>query len=134
MAADPRLLSALAKFNASAAGAPAEQRPALQGAIGAVNSGPLGANGVPAQLVLSNGTAVPFNPLKEAAFQALGNAYSMGYLLVAVCTVVAALVAFLFIRGRSHDNLITPESTTQPSNHRYGKYPQAWATPTVGSQ
>jgi hypothetical protein len=28
---------------------------------------------------------VPFNPLKDTAFQALGNAYSLGCLIVGLC-------------------------------------------------
>jgi len=53
---------------------------------------------------------VPFNPLKDAAFHALGSAYSLGYLIVGVCAVAAALVTVIFIAGRPKDTLLTAES------------------------
>src|SRR4051794_38037985 len=59
------LAKALEAFNAAAATAPADQKAALEGAIGAVNSGPLGANAVPGSITLPNGQTVPFNPLKD---------------------------------------------------------------------
>jgi MFS family permease len=110
VASNPALANALAAFNGSAAHAPAAQRPAVEGAIGAVNSGPLGANAVPATIPLPNGTTVPFNPLKDTAFHALGSAYSLGYLIVGLCALTAAAVAVLFISGRTHDPLIAAES------------------------
>jgi MFS family permease len=110
VASDPSLASALQQFNASAATAPEGQREAVEGAIAAVNSGPLGANAVPSTVPLPDGTTVPFNPLQETAFHALGNAYSLGYLIVGICAVAAAIVAMVFIGGRSHDTLITQDS------------------------
>ena len=100
VAASPRLAAALEAFNQSPAKAPAAERPALEGAVHAVGSGPLGANGVPATITLPDGRTVPFNPLKDVAFHALSNAYSIGYL---VCG-VAALVAVLVLAVRSHAN------------------------------
>jgi MFS family permease len=110
VASDPAIASALEQFNASAASAPAEQRAALEAAIGAVNSGPLGANAVPGTITLPDGSTAPFNPLKDVAFQALGGAYSLGYLIVGLCALVAAVVALAFISGRSRDTLVTAES------------------------
>jgi MFS family permease len=110
IASTPALHQALQHFNASAATAPASQRQAVEGAIAAVNSGPLGANGVPATVSLPNGSTVPFNPLKETAFHALGNAYSLSYLLVGLCALAAAVTTVLFIHGRSTDTLIAPNS------------------------
>lgn len=46
----------------------------IEAAVNAVNSGPLGANGVPATVPGPKGTPVPFNPLKDIAFPALGQA------------------------------------------------------------
>ena len=112
VAASPALGQALQKFNASAASAPDAQRQATEAAIGAVNSGPLGANAVPAAVKLANGTSVSFNPLQETAFHALGSAYSLGYLIVGLCAVAAAAVVLL-IKGRSHDTLIAPESLSE---------------------
>ncbi len=110
VASNETLAAALQRFNASAASAPEGQRQAVQGAIGAVNSGPLGANAVPSAITLPDGSAVPFNPLKDTAFHALGNAYSLGYLIVGICAVAAALVAMVFIGGRAHDTLVSEES------------------------
>jgi MFS family permease len=108
--ADPRLNSALQQFNASAATAPGDQRQAVEGAIAAVNSGPLGANAVPGTISLPDGSTVPFNPLKDTAFHALGSAYSLGYLIVGLCAVAAALLTVVLIRGRRTDKLVTAES------------------------
>jgi Major Facilitator Superfamily len=108
--ADPALGNALQQFNASAATAPDGQRQALEGAIAAVNSGPLGANAVPGTLSLPDGSTVPFNPLKDTAFHALGSAYSLGYLIVGLCAVAAAVVTVVLIRGRRTDTLVTAES------------------------
>jgi hypothetical protein len=98
------------KFNASAASAPEGQKQALEGAIGAVNSGPLGANAVPATIPLPDGTSAPFNPLKDTAFHALSSAYTLGYLIVGICAVAAAVVAMAFIGGTTHDPLVAEES------------------------
>lgn len=110
VAGDPKLQQALDAFNASAASAPAAQRPALEAAIGAVNSGPLGANGVPATIQLGDGSTVPFNPLKDTAFQALAHAFSNGFFIVGVCALAAAVIAVTLIRGGTHDTLIAAES------------------------
>lgn len=110
VAASPALSRALDAFNASAAHAPSGQRQAVEGAVAAVNSGPLGANAVPATVTLPGGKTIPFNPLKDTAFHALGNAYSLGYLLVGLCAVAAALVTLILIRGRRTDTPITTEN------------------------
>jgi MFS family permease len=110
VASDPDLGHALQNFNGSAANVPIDQRPQVEAAIGAVNSGPLGANAVPATITLPDGSTVPFNPLKETAFHALGSAYSLGYLIVGLCALAAAVIAVVLISGRSHDPLIEPES------------------------
>jgi hypothetical protein len=86
--ADASLRSALDKFSSSA---PPE-------AVGAVHSGPLGAN------------AVPGNPLKETAFAALGHAYSVGYVVCGVAALVAAALAAFALGGTAHRPLITEES------------------------
>jgi hypothetical protein len=104
------LQKALDAFNASAASAPPAQQPALQGAIGAVNSGPLGANAVPSTVTLPDGTTVPFNPLKDVAFHALDSAYSLGYIVCGVAALLAAALAVFALHGSSHDTQLTPES------------------------
>ncbi|HEY0716001.1 MAG TPA: MFS transporter [Streptosporangiaceae bacterium] len=110
IAASPALRQALAAFDAAPAHAPAAQKPALEAAVGAVNSGPLGANAVPATVRLPSGRTVPFNPLKDVAFHALDHAYSLGYLVAGICAVAAGVLALLALGGRGHDALITQES------------------------
>ncbi|KOU57601.1 MFS transporter [Streptomyces sp. MMG1533] len=109
VASDPALGHALNTFNASAATAPDGQRETVEGAIAAVNSGPLGANAVPETVALPDGSTVPFNPLKDTAFQALGNAYSLGYLIVGLCAVAAAVVTVVLIKGHRPDTPVTAE-------------------------
>jgi hypothetical protein len=104
------LAKALEGFNSAAAAAPAEQKAALEGAIGAVNSGPLGANAVPGSITLPDGKIVPFNPLKDVAFAALDNAYSLGYVVCAIAALIAALLAAVLLGGPTHETLITEES------------------------
>jgi MFS family permease len=85
--ASPALAKALAAFNASAA-----HKPSLQPVVGAVNSGPLGANSVPD----------PPNPLKDVAFHALGHANSIGYVICGVAGLVTALLVVLALGGGTH--------------------------------
>ncbi|MEU6183134.1 MFS transporter [Streptomyces coeruleorubidus] len=109
VASDPALGQALDTFNASAATAPEAQRETVEGAIAAVNSGPLGANAVPGTVTLPDGSTVPFNPLKDTAFEALGNAYSLGYLIVGLCAIAAAVVTVVLIKGDRPDAPVTTE-------------------------
>lgn len=88
IASDPGLRSALDGFTRSAPPA----------AVGAVRSGPLGAN------------AVPGNPLKDIAFQALDHAYSLGYVVCGVAALVAAVLAVAALGGSAHKPLMTAES------------------------
>jgi uncharacterized membrane protein len=53
---------------------------------------------------------VPFNPLKDVAFHALGHAYSIGYVICGVAALVAALLAVTALHGRAHQPLVTEES------------------------
>ena len=86
--ASPALQAAMEKFSS---GAPPE-------AVGAVNSGPLGAN------------AVPGNPIQSVAFHALDHAYAIGYLVCGVSALVAALLAVAALGGTAHRPLVTEES------------------------
>jgi MFS family permease len=112
LATDPALARSLALFNASPKFAPAAQRPALQAAVGAVNSGPLGANAVPATVVV-NGRTVPLNPLKDVAFHALGHAYAIGYVVCGLAAVVAALLVTLALSGMARGPMVTSESLAE---------------------
>jgi hypothetical protein len=109
VAASPTLAGAVSAFNASPATAPAAQRDSLAAAVGAVNSGPLGANGVPASVPGPNGAPIPLNPLKDTAFHALSNAYAVGYLVCGISALVAAVVAVVFLGGRAHSNTFVEE-------------------------
>jgi len=95
VASSPTLAHALTTFNASAA-----HNPKLAPLVGAVNSGPLGANSVPD----------PPNPLKTVAFDALGHANAIGYVVCGVAGLVAALLVVLGIGGGTHKAMITVES------------------------
>ena len=111
IAASPTLSAALQAFNAAPATAPAAERGTLAAAVGAVNSGPLGANGVPATIPLPGGKTAPFNPIKDVAFHALSNAYAIGYLVCAIAALVAAAIAAVLLGGRAYDDAFTDGAT-----------------------
>jgi MFS family permease len=110
VAANPTLQQAVAAFNGAPTQAPADQRAALEGAVGAVNSGPLGANAIPSSVPGPDGVSIPFNPLKDTAFTALGNAYSLSWLICGLAALAAALLAVVALGGKPDDTLIAEES------------------------
>jgi len=110
LAASPALRAAMAAFGQAPAHVPAAQRKSVEAAVGAVHSGPLGANAVPATVPGPNGKPVPFNPLKDIAFHALSHAYSIGYLICGVSALVAGLIAATVLHGRANDPLVAEES------------------------
>ena len=59
------------------------------------------------------GTPVPFNLLKDIAFHALGQAYSLGYVICGVAALVAAALAATALRGLAHRPLVTEESLAE---------------------
>jgi MFS family permease len=95
VASTPALSKALVGLNAAAA-----HTPALRPVAGAVDSGPLGANAIPD----------PPNPLKNVAFEALGHANSIGYLICGIAALAAALLVVLALGGGTRDAMITKES------------------------
>jgi MFS family permease len=99
VAGNPALSKAYEAFQAAPAHAPAEQRPQLEAAVHAVASGPLGANSVPATVTSPDGQVIPFNPLKDVAFDALSNSYSHAYVLGGVAALVAAALTLASGRG-----------------------------------
>ena len=113
VAASPSLRGAVAAFTASAAHAPAAQRPALEGAVHAVQSGPLGANAIPATVTLPNGHAIPFNPLHDVAYNALTHAYSAGWVICAVAAFVAAALAFTTMSGQARGMEFSEEAVAE---------------------
>jgi MFS family permease len=88
LASTPALQHAMAGFSTSAP-------PPV---VGAVKSGPLGAN------------AIPGNPLKDVAFHALDHAYSLGYVVCGIAALVAAALAAGALRGEAHRPMVTEES------------------------
>jgi MFS family permease len=108
LAASPALRNALSAFIAAPDHVPAAQRPAVEAAVHAVQSGPLGANAVPAT-VTQAGQAVPFNPLKPVAFDALGHAYSVGFLVSGGAALLMAVLAMTAIRAQPDDALLDLE-------------------------
>jgi hypothetical protein len=110
VAASPALGQAVAAFYASPAHVTGAQRQTLEAAVGAVKSGPLGANGVPASVPGPDNTAIPLNPLHETAFHALGSAYSVAYLIAGLAALVAAVITVTLIGGRARDTGIEEES------------------------
>ncbi len=90
IASSPSLQHAMAAFTAAPEHATGAQKHALEEAVGAVHSGPLGANAVPASI----------NPIHDVAFHALDNAYAVGYLVCGVLALIgAALAVFLLGTG-----------------------------------
>jgi hypothetical protein len=116
VAASPTLQHALAMFYGSLAHVPAAQQPKLAAAIGAVKSGPLGANAVPATVTLPGGHIVPLNPLKDVAFHALGSAYSFGYVVVGCAAAVSAALVLLVLRADPHHDA---DELTEAESHPY---------------
>ncbi len=117
LAASPPLQHALNGFYGSLAKAPPAQRPKLAAAIGAVKSGPLGANGVPATATVPGGHTVPLNPLKHVAFNALGDAYSFGYVVCGAAAAVAAVLVLLVLRTDPHHDA---DELAEAETQQYG--------------
>jgi hypothetical protein len=109
LAASPALRAALSRFASSPARAPATQRPALEAAVHAVQSGPLGANAVPATITLPSGQTVSFNPLKQVAFDALSHGYSLAFIISGSAALLAALLSIIAIRANADDTLLELE-------------------------
>ena len=97
VAASPSLQHKLDSFYRSAASSPK-----AAAAVGAVKSGPLGANAVPATATTPSGKVVPLNPLKHVAFQALGSAYQFDYVIVGCAAALAAVLVLLVLRADPH--------------------------------
>jgi MFS family permease len=96
----------MSTFVSSVAKAPPAQRPEVAAAVHAVQSGPLGANAVPATISQPGGGVVPFNPLKPIAFDALGHSYALGFVLSGVAALVAAALTMIGMRARTDDTLL----------------------------
>jgi hypothetical protein len=111
IASTPALQKALSAFYAAPEHVPAAQRPQVAAAVAAVKSGPLGQNGVPAQVPGPNGKLIPFNPLKDTAFHALSHGYAIGYLVCGLSALVAGVVAAAMLGGRQHREVFVEPAT-----------------------
>lgn len=109
LAVSPTLRNALSAFVSAPAHVPAGQRPAVTAAVHAVESGPLGANAVPATITLPSGAVKPFNPLHSVAFDALSHSYSIGFILCGAAAVLAAVLTMLAMRGEAQEPLLDLE-------------------------
>jgi MFS family permease len=109
LAASTALRKSLAAFISSPAHVPAAQRPAVAAAVHAVQSGPLGANAVPATITQPGGHIVPFNPLKQIAFDALSHSYSLGFALSGAAALLAAVLTTVAMRAQPDDALLDLE-------------------------
>jgi hypothetical protein len=83
----------------------------VEAAVGAVQSGPLGANAIPAAVPGPGGKLVPFNPLQPIAFDALGHAYALGFVISGGAAVLAALLTVFGIHRQLDDDLQDLEMT-----------------------
>jgi MFS family permease len=109
LAASAALRHALSAFVSAPAHVPVAQRPAVEAAVHAVGSGPLGANAVPATVRLPNGEVVPFNPLHQVAFDALSHSYSLGFLICGTSGLLAAALTVIGIRSEVNEPLLDLE-------------------------
>jgi hypothetical protein len=109
LAGSAALRQNLSTFVSSAAHVPPAQRPAVEAAVHAVQSGPLGANAVPASIIQPGGGVVPFNPLKPIAFTALGHSYALGFVLSGSAALLAAALTLLGMRAQTDDTLLDLE-------------------------
>ena len=115
IAGSPSLQKALDAFYAAPAHVPADERGAVEAAVGAVKSGPLGANAIPSKVPGPDGTLQPFNPLQDVAFHALSHAYAIGYLVCGIAALLAAVIAAVMLGGREHtDALVEPAEVAGP--------------------
>ena len=115
IAASPSLQKAVAAFNAAPGHVPAAQKASVEAAVGAVKSGPLGANAVPSQVPGPDGKLQPFNPLKDVAFHALSHAYAIGYLVCGIAALLAAVIAATMLGGRQNAHtFIEPADLAEP--------------------
>lgn len=109
LAGSAALRQAMAAFVSAPAHVPAAQRAAVEGAVHAVQSGPLGANAVPATIAQPGGGVMPFNPLKAVAFEALGHSYALGFVLSGAAALLAAALTLIGMRARTDDTLLDLE-------------------------
>ena len=100
----------LAAFVVSPAHVPTAQQAAVEGAVHAVQSGPLGANAVPAAIPGPGGRLLPFNPLKPVAFDALGHSYALGFVLSGAAALLAAALTVIGMPARTDDTMLDLEA------------------------
>jgi len=114
VAASPATQKALASFYASPAHVPAAQKATVAAAVGAVKSGPLGANAVPKTVPGPGGKPMPFNPIHDIAFHALDHAYKTGFVVCGGAALLSFLLAGLALTGVRHSEEPVPEPSAAP--------------------
>ena len=114
IAESPALKKAVDAFYAAPAHVPEEKRASVEAAVGAVKSGPLGANAVPSHVPGPDGKLMPFNPLKAVAFDALSHAYAIGFLVCGIAALLAALIAATMLGGREQSNAFVERELADP--------------------
>jgi Major Facilitator Superfamily len=102
VASHPAVQKALTAFYAAPAHVPPAQRASVTAAVGAVRSGPLGANAVPASVPGPGGKPRPFNPLHTIAFHALDHAYKTGYVVCGGAAALSFVLAGVALGGIRH--------------------------------
>ncbi|AFA73783.1 multidrug resistance protein Stp [Gordonia polyisoprenivorans VH2] len=105
------LRNALQAFDSAPAHASGATRESLEAAVGAVHSGPLGANGVPAT-VMVDGKSMPLNPLQSVAFDALDHSYSMAFVVCAGAALLATLIVGIGFTGVDPRGRVSGEPET----------------------
>ncbi len=108
------LQKALDAFYAAPAHVPEEKRASVEAAVGAVKSGPLGANAVPSHVPGPDGALQPFNPLQDVAFHALSHAYAIGYLVCGIAALLAAVIAATMLGGRQQSHAFVERELADP--------------------
>jgi hypothetical protein len=97
ISANPAIQKALAAFYAAPAHVPAAARAQVAAAVGAVKSGPLGANAVP-----PTAGGKPLNPIHFIAFHALDDAYRVGFFVCAGAALLSFVLAGVALGGVRH--------------------------------
>ena len=114
IAASPSLQKSLDAFYAAPLHVPEEHKASVEGAVHAVQSGPLGAVAVPSEIPGPNGKMIPFNPLQDVAFHALSHAYAIGYLVCGIAALLAALIAATMLGGRKQEHTFVELELADP--------------------
>ncbi|WPB89304.1 MFS transporter [Streptomyces malaysiensis] len=107
VSSDPTLQRSLNSFYDLPSNVPPDQQASVAAAVGAVKSGPLGANGVPAAVPSPSGQMTPFNPLKPVAFHALSDAFTVALIVCGIAAAIATMLAVILAMRRRESMPLT---------------------------